>query len=66
MSVVYIIPNLTLRFFTFYTIAITRLFDMITYNNNVTVKSGLPIFFVPDMAEYTYTNKYTYPKFLVD
>ena len=37
VSVVYIIPNLTLRFFTFYAIAITRLFDMITYNNNVTV-----------------------------
>ena len=37
VSVVYITPNLTLRFFDFYTIAITRLFNVITYNDNVTV-----------------------------
>ena len=43
-----------LRFFDFYTIAITRLFNVITYNNNVTVQSGLPIFFVLDM---TYLHK---------
>ena len=66
MSVVYIIPKLTLRFFDFYTIAITRLFTVITYNNIVTVQSGLPIFFVLDMTKYTYTNKYTYAKFLAD
>ena len=66
MSVVYIIPNLTLRFFDFYTITITRLFNVITLNNNVTVYSGLPIFFVLDMTKFTYASKYTYPKFLAD
>ena len=66
VSVVYIIPNLTLRFFDFYTIAITRLFNVITYNNNVTVQSGLPIFLVLDMTKFTYTNKCKYPKFLGD
>ena len=37
VSAVYIIPTLALRFFNFYTIAITRLFNVITYNNNITV-----------------------------
>ena len=65
VSVVCIIPNLALRFFNFYTIAIIRLFDVITYSNNVTVYSGLPIFFVLDITKYyTYTKKYMYPKFL--
>ena len=66
--VIYVIPNLTLRFFDFYTISITRLFNVITYNNNVTIQSGLPIFFVLDMTKftYTYTRKYAYPKFLTD
>ena len=53
-----------IRFCDFYTIAITRLFNVITYNNNVTVQSGLPIFFVLGMTKFTYTSKYTYPKFL--
>ena len=66
MSLVYIIPNLALGFFNFFTIAIIKLFNVITYNNNVTVQSGLPIFFVLDMAKHTYTNKYTYSKYLAD
>ena len=42
------------------------MFNVITYNNNVTFWSGLPISFVLDMTKYTYTNKYKYPKFLTD
>ena len=65
VSAVYVIPNLALRFFNF-DIVITRLFNVITYNNNVTIYSGLPIFFVLDMKKYTYTNKFKYPNFLSD
>ena len=38
VTLVYIIPNLALRLYVyFFTIAITRLFNVIAYNNNVTV-----------------------------
>ena len=37
VSLVHVIPNLALRFFNFLAIAITRLFNVITCNNNVAV-----------------------------
>ena len=61
--VAYVIPNLALRFFNFQVIAITRLFNVITYNNNLTVQSRLPIFFVLNMTKHT---QIKYSKFLTD
>ena len=56
VSVVYIILSLALRFFNFYTIAITRLL-------NVIIRMIDQYSFVLEMIEYTYTNKYTIQSF---